>query len=210
MFPQNPVEHAFPPMGCPRRPDFVVAFAAVFLYNIFNQILHGGKLWGSGVICAGRVGMLPKKPKRERKRAAPMLMGEFQHNMDQKGRVTVPSRFREDLGERFCLCKGLDGCLFVLSLEQWQRLVEKITAIPLAKGRSVQRYFLAGAAEVEPDKQGRVLVPQNLREHAGLDKDVTLVGMGSRAEMWDTARWRAYNSGQDEADIEASMEMLDI
>ena len=87
-----------------------------------------------------------------------MLMGEFQHNMDQKGRVTVPAKFREDLGERFCVCKGLDGCLFLLSPEQWQGLVKKISAIPLAKGRSVQRYFFAGAAEVEPDKIGRAHV----------------------------------------------------
>lgn len=139
-----------------------------------------------------------------------MLMGEFQHNMDQKGRVTIPSKFREDLGERFYVCKGLDGCLFVLSPDQWKKLVAKISAIPLAKGRSVQRYFFSGAAEVEPDKQGRVMIPANLRQHAGLDKDVTLVGMDSRAEVWDTARWKAYTCGQDESEIEESMELLEI
>ena len=138
------------------------------------------------------------------------MTGTYEHTIDAKGRINFPAKFREDLGERFCVCKGLDGCLFLLSPEQWQGLVKKISAIPLAKGRSVQRYFFAGAAEVEPDKQGRVLIPANLREHAKLDKDVTLVGMGSRAEVWDTARWKAYTCGQDEAEIEESMELLEI
>ena len=84
-----------------------------------------------------------------------MLTGEYQHNMDLKGRVTVPSKFREDLGDKFYVCKGLDGCLFLLSQAQWDKLVEKVSAIPLAQGKGIQRYFFSGAAEVEPDKQGR-------------------------------------------------------
>ena len=83
-----------------------------------------------------------------------MLTGEYQHNMDLKGRVTVPSKFREDLGDKFYVCKGLDGCLFLLSQAQWDKLVEKVSAIPLAQGKGIQRYFFSGAAEVEPDKQG--------------------------------------------------------
>ena len=86
-----------------------------------------------------------------------MLTGEYQHNMDLKGRVTVPSKFREDLGDTFYVCKGLDGCLFLLSRQQWDKLVEKVSAIPLAQGKGIQRYFFSGAAEVEPDKQGRIL-----------------------------------------------------
>ncbi len=128
--------------------------------------------------------------------------------MDPKGRVTVPSKFREDLGEKFYVCKGLDGCLFVLSQEQWDKLVEKVSAMPLAQGKGIQRYFFSGAAEVEPDKQGRVLIPPNLREHAGLQKDVTLIGAANRAEIWDTERWTAYNNSQTEEDLQDAMNCL--
>ena len=137
-----------------------------------------------------------------------MLTGEYQHNLDPKGRVTVPSRFREDLGDRFYVCKGLDGCLFVLSNTQWEKLVEKVSAMPLAQGRGIQRYFFSGAAEVEPDKQGRILIPQNLRDHAGLEKDVTVIGAAVRAEIWDTARWKAYNDSQTSENIEESMNLM--
>ena len=139
-----------------------------------------------------------------------MLMGEYQHNMDLKGRVTIPSKFREDLGDKFYVSRGLDGCLFVLSCEQWERLVEKVSAIPMAQGKAIQRYFFSGAAEVEPDKQGRVLIPQNLRDHAGLEKDVTVIGAATRAEIWDTARWNAYNESQTDENVEAAMNLLDF
>ena len=139
-----------------------------------------------------------------------MLTGEYQHNMDLKGRVTIPSKFRDDLGDKFYVCKGLDGCLFVLSQEQWDRLVEKVAAIRGAQGKASQRYFFSGAAEVAPDKQGRVLIPQNLRDHAGLEKDVTVIGAAVRAEIWDTARWNEYNQSQTDEAIEASMALLDF
>ena len=124
--------------------------------------------------------------------------------------MTIPSKFRDDLGDKFYVCKGLDGCLFVLSQEQWDRLVEKVAAIPLAQGKAIQRYFFSGAAEVEPDKQGRVLIPQNLRDHAGLEKDVTVIGAAVRAEIWDTARWNEYNLSQTDEAIEASLDLLDF
>ncbi len=139
-----------------------------------------------------------------------MLMGEYQHNMDLKGRVTIPSKFREDLGDKFYVSRGLDGCLFVLSCAQWDRLVEKVAAIPMAQGKAIQRYFFSGAAEVEPDKQGRILLPQNLREHAGLTKDVTVIGAATRAEIWDTQRWNEYNAGQTDENVEAAMNLLDF
>lgn len=137
-----------------------------------------------------------------------MFSGEFRHTIDSKGRVTVPSKFREDLGEKFYVCKGLDGCLFLLSQSRWDKLVESVSAMPLAKARSIQRYFFSGAADVEPDKQGRILIPPNLREHAGLQKDVTVIGAANRAEIWDTERWTAYNSSQDEGDLQEAMEGL--
>lgn len=137
-----------------------------------------------------------------------MLTGEYQHNMDPKGRVTVPSKFREDLGDCFYVCKGLDGCLFVLSQTQWDKLVEKVSAMPLSQGKGIQRFFFSGAAQVEPDKQGRILIPPKLREHAGLEKDVTVIGAAVRAEIWDTARWEAYSENQTDESIEESMNLL--
>lgn len=137
-----------------------------------------------------------------------MFSGEFRHNMDPKGRVTVPSKFREDLGEKFYVCKGLDGCLFLLSQSRWDKLMENVSAMPLAKAKSVQRYFCSGATDVEPDKQGRILIPPTLREHAGLQKDVTVIGAANRAEIWDTQRWIDYKNSQDEEELQEAMEGL--
>lgn len=139
-----------------------------------------------------------------------MLMGEYQHNMDLKGRVTVPSRFRDDLGEKFYVTKGIDNCLFIMSQSEWEKLTEKITAIPMSKGRGIQRHFFAGAAEVEPDKQGRILIPQSLRDYAGLDKDCTVIGSANHAEIWDSGRWKEYVDSQTEEALEASMDLLDF
>ncbi len=139
-----------------------------------------------------------------------MLIGEYQHNIDAKGRVIVPARFREDLGEHFYITKGLDGCLFVLSPEEWTRLQEKVKAMPISKARGLQRFFFSGAAEVEPDKQGRILIPQVLRDHAQLTKDVTFIGTSSRAEIWDSKRWNDFNSSLTEESIAEAMDMLEL
>ena len=139
-----------------------------------------------------------------------MLIGEYQHNIDSKGRVIVPSKFREDLGECFYVTKGLDGCLFVLSPEEWARLQEKIKAMPISKSRGLQRFFFSGAAEVQPDKQGRILLPQTLREYAKLSHDVTVIGASTRAEIWDSARWEEFNSTLTEDSIAEAMDMLEF
>ncbi|MDF1493235.1 division/cell wall cluster transcriptional repressor MraZ [Caproiciproducens sp. CPB-2] len=139
-----------------------------------------------------------------------MLIGEYQHNIDTKGRVIVPARFREDLGEHFYITKGLDGCLFVLSPEEWTRLQDKVKAMPISKARGLQRFFFSGAAEVEPDKQGRILIPQVLRDHAQLTKDVTFIGTSSRAEIWDSKRWNDFNSNLTEESIAEAMDMLEL
>ncbi len=139
-----------------------------------------------------------------------MLIGEYQHSIDPKGRVIIPAKFREDLGECFYVTKGLDGCLFVLSPLEWRRLQEKVMAMPISKARSLQRFFFSGAAEVETDKQGRILVPQHLREHAGLTKDVTVIGASSRAEIWDSARWAAFNEDLTEEAIAEAMDELGL
>lgn len=139
-----------------------------------------------------------------------MLIGEYQHNIDIKNRVIVPAKFREDLGKRFYITKGLDGCLFVLSSEAWEQLQVKIAAMPISKSRSLQRFFFAGAAEVEPDKQGRILIPQNLREYAGLEKDVTFIGISIRAEIWSTEKWNQINNTLTQETIAEAMDELDF
>ena len=118
-----------------------------------------------------------------------MLIGQFEHSIDLKGRLNFPARLREDLGERFIITKGLDECLAVYSFDQWKHLEEKINRQPVSKARFLQRFFFASAVEVEPDKQGRVVIPGHLREYAHLDKDVIVTGASERAEIWDKARW---------------------
>lgn len=122
----------------------------------------------------------------------------------------MPAKFREDLGERFYVTKGLDGCLFVLSPDEWARLQDKVKAMPISKARGLQRFFFSGAAEVEPDKQGRILIPQTLRDHAKLTRDVTVIGASSRAEIWDSARWSEFNSNLTEDSIAEAMDLLEL
>ena len=139
-----------------------------------------------------------------------MLIGEYQHNIDPKGRIIVPSKFREDLGECFYVTKGLDGCLFVLSPKEWGRLQEKISSMPVSKARGLQRFFFSGAVEVQPDRQGRILIPQVLRDYAGLVKDITFIGASSRAEIWDSAQWNAFNSTLTQENIAEAMDSLEL
>ncbi len=121
------------------------------------------------------------------------MRGEFQHNLDAKGRLIFPAKLREELGDDFVVSKGLDNCLFVFSRENWDEFERKIGELPLAQSRKMQRFFCAPAVECVPDGQGRVLLPQPLREFAGISRDVTILGMQGRAEIWDTERWREYN-----------------
>ena len=139
-----------------------------------------------------------------------MLIGEYQHTIDPKGRVIVPARFREDLGDSFYVTKGLDGCLFVLSPTEWNRLEEKVSAMPISKARGLQRFLFSGAVEVQPDRQGRVLLPQPLRDYAKLRKDVTFIGASSRAEIWDTESWTSFNSTLTEDSIAEAMDLLNL
>ncbi|MDR2889747.1 MAG: division/cell wall cluster transcriptional repressor MraZ [Lachnospiraceae bacterium] len=122
-----------------------------------------------------------------------MFMGEYNHTADIKGRLIVPSRFRDSLGDEFVVTKGLDGCLFVYDNNEWINFEAKLKGLPLTSkdARSFVRFFLAGAANVEVDKQGRILLPNVLREFAGIEKDVVLVGVGSRIEIWSKDRWEA-------------------
>lgn len=125
-----------------------------------------------------------------------MLLGEYQHSLDGKGRVILPAKFREELGESCIATKGLEKCLFVYPKNEWSAIEEKLKQLPLAKAeaRAFVRFFFSGAAELDCDKQGRVLVPGNLREYASLDKDIVIIGVLNRIEIWDKKAWEDYNS----------------
>ncbi|MDO5455764.1 MAG: division/cell wall cluster transcriptional repressor MraZ [Eubacteriales bacterium] len=137
-----------------------------------------------------------------------MFMGEYAHSLDSKGRLIIPSKFREALGEKFVITRSLDQCLCIYDMEDWEKFVSRLSSIPynVKKQRQLVRFFLSGANEVEPDKQGRVLIPGNLREAAGIDRDVILVGVGSRIEVWSAKAWEE-NMTSDEIN-EIAEEML--
>lgn len=123
-------------------------------------------------------------------------MGEYLHSIDNKGRLILPAKFREEVGDSFVVTKGLDTCLFVYTKEEWGNLEKKLKQLPLAKAdaRAFVRFFFSGASELDCDKQGRFLLPVNLRDYAKLDKDVVIIGVSSRIEIWSKDAWDAYNS----------------
>ena len=141
-----------------------------------------------------------------------MFMGEYNHTIDAKGRLIVPSKFREQLGDEFVVTKGLDGCLFVYENTEWKILEEKLKKLPLtnANARKINRFFLAGAALCEVDKQGRILLPAVLREFAGIEKDAVMVGVGNRIEIWSKESWMSANVYDDMDEIAESMEGFEI
>lgn len=128
-----------------------------------------------------------------------MFIGEYSHSIDKKGRVIVPAKFREDLGSFFILTKGLDNCLFVYPLEEWKILENKLKTLPLTRkdARAFVRFFFSGATECELDKQGRILIPSNLRAHAKLDNEATIIGISNRVEIWSSKEWEEYNNDDD-------------
>jgi MraZ protein len=125
-----------------------------------------------------------------------LLIGEFEHSIDTKGRLVLPAKIKDDLGKEFIVTKGLDGCLFGYSLTEWNKFEEKLKTLPLTNKitRDFVRFFLSGAVEEETDKQGRFLLPANLREYASLTKDAVIIGVGTRIEIWDKKKWDEYNS----------------
>ena len=125
-----------------------------------------------------------------------MLIGEYKHTLDPKKRLSVPSKWRRDLGQTLIITRGLDGCLFVYPQTQWQRITQKISELPLGQAdtRSFNRFFLSGAVEVEVDSVGRILVPDFLKEFAGLDSKVVLAGIYDRVEIWAENKWEEYKS----------------
>ena len=135
-----------------------------------------------------------------------MFMGTYGHSIDAKGRVIVPAKFREVLGDSFVVTLGLDGCLFVYPEEEWEDFVKQLKELPGSKeARKLQRYFMAGAAPCDVDKQGRVLIPSSLREKVGLDKDVVFVGVMSKIEIGSKERWEDNNDFDNVDDIAEHM-----
>ena len=141
-----------------------------------------------------------------------MLMGEYEHTLDVKGRISMPAKLRKDMGDTFVLTKGLDGCLFAFSKEEWVNFEEKLKSLPLSdkNARNFVRFFLAGATECEIDKQGRFLIPNNLRTAASLEKEAIIIGVGTRLEIWDKTTWNKKDKEISADEIAENMTMLGI
>lgn len=139
-------------------------------------------------------------------------MGEYKHNLDTKGRIIVPSKFRELLDEQFVITRGLDRCLFAYTADEWSRIEEKLKALPLTKkdARKFTRLFFSGATSVEIDKQGRINIPQNLREYAGLLKDCTVIGVSSRIEIWDSQAWEDFYTDSEDNFEDIAEDLIDF
>ncbi len=143
-----------------------------------------------------------------------MFMGEFTHSMDGKGRIIMPATFRKELEESFVVTRGLDNCLFLYPLAEWKKLEEKLKELPITRknARSFVRFFFSGATECTLDKQGRISLPQNLREYADLDKETVIIGLANRIEIWAKEKWDSYLSEAEDSheDIAATMDDLGI
>ena len=141
-----------------------------------------------------------------------MFMGEFQHNIDAKGRMIVPAKFRSGLGETFIVTRGLDKCLFIYPMDEWQVLETKLKKLPLTKkdARAFIRFFFSGAMECEVDKQGRINIPQPLRNYAQLDKECVVIGVSNRVEVWSSDEWESYFNESEESFAEIAENLMDF
>ena len=130
-----------------------------------------------------------------------MFQGEFQHGLDAKGRLILPAKIREELGTQFVLTKGMDGCLFIFPPDSWETFAGKLNALPTSsrQARKLKLYFIGSSVECEKDKQGRFLIPPVLRSFAEIDKDVTVLGVSDRIELWSTEKYDAYQNEEDES-----------
>lgn len=141
-----------------------------------------------------------------------MFIGEFTHNLDEKGRMALPAKFRPKLKGSAIITRGLDACLFVFTAEEWKKLAEKLVSLPItqANSRAFVRLMLAGATDVEIDKQGRILVPDYLREYAGLAKEVVVTGLYNRIEIWGSERWMEYKTRTEASSDEIAEKLSDL
>jgi MraZ protein len=141
-----------------------------------------------------------------------MFMGEYQHSIDDKGRIIIPVKFRELLGTSFVVTRGLDHCLFVYPIEEWTLLEQKLKSLPLMKSeaRAFTRFFFSGATECEWDKQGRVNLPGNLRDYAKLDKECVVLGVSNRMEIWSKPIWSEYYEQSEETFNDIAEKLVDF
>lgn len=138
------------------------------------------------------------------------MTGTYRHVIDQKGRLFIPAKLRDKLGESFYVTKEVDNCLVVYPQDKWAEIEEKIAALPRSKARSLQRMIFGSAERCELDAQGRIVIPQHLREYAGLEKDVAIIGVSNRAEIWNAEKWDAVNAEYTAESLEEAMEILGI
>ncbi len=141
-----------------------------------------------------------------------MLIGEFKHNLDQKGRVSIPAKFRQKFAEGLILTRGIDQCIWGFSKSEWEKVVNRITNLPLSQSsaRAFARLMLSGAFETEIDNQGRVLIPEILRKYANLEKKTVIVGMYNRIEIWDEKKWEEYKKQTEENSEEIAERLSDL
>lgn len=143
-----------------------------------------------------------------------MFIGEYQHSIDEKGRLAVPSKFRSKLSKGAVVTKGLDNCLFLYTNEEWEKLATKLASLPISKSntRAFARLMLAGAMDVQLDKQGRIVLPEYLRKYAGMKKKSIIAGLYNRLEIWDEDQWNKYKQGTEKqsSDIAEALEGLDV
>ncbi|HWJ80065.1 MAG TPA: division/cell wall cluster transcriptional repressor MraZ [Niallia sp.] len=139
-----------------------------------------------------------------------MFMGEYHHNVDTKGRIIVPAKFRDSLGETFILTRGLDRCLFGYPLSEWAIIEEKLKQLPLTKkdARAFTRFFFSGATECEIDKQGRINIATPLFQYAQLEKECVILGVSNRIEIWDKTEWQNYFSESEDSFAEIAENMI--
>ena len=139
-----------------------------------------------------------------------MLMGAYDLTVDEKGRLNFPAKFRDKMGPAFVVTRWLDDCLVAFPESEWQRITELLAQKSMVKTRDIQRFLYSAAEEVTPDRQGRILLAPALRRHAKLQKDVTVIGVGGYAEIWDVAAWRQKQQSLSSAEVEAAMAELDF
>ena len=139
-----------------------------------------------------------------------MFMGEYHHNIDNKGRLIIPAKFREELGEEFVITRGLDQCLFGYSMNEWKMIEEKLKTLPLTKkdARAFTRFFFSGATECELDKQGRVNISSPLLNYAKLEKECVILGVSNRIEIWSKQQWEDYFSESEDSFAELAENMV--
>ncbi|MBT4120705.1 MAG: division/cell wall cluster transcriptional repressor MraZ [Candidatus Magasanikbacteria bacterium] len=141
-----------------------------------------------------------------------MFIGEYSHNLDEKGRLAVPKKFRADLSKGAVVTRGLDNCLFLYTKIEWKKLADKLATLPFsqAKARAFARLMLAGAMDVGVDKQGRVMLPEYLRSFAGLKKQVVVAGLYNRLELWDQKNWEAYKTKSEKESENIAEDMFEL